>query len=94
MLKRCSTSVNWLFLLGSLLFPAPLLASSSLIFPRASFDPNLITGIAIANPTGQDAAVTITAYGVDGQPLSGAEVQNPAQITVPADQQCRCLHGA
>jgi len=87
MLKTCSSSVNWLFLLGSLLLPAPLLASSTLIFPRASFDPNLITGIAIANPTGQDAAVTITAYGVDGQPLSGAGMQNPAQITVPADQQ-------
>jgi len=87
MLKRSSTSVNWLFLLGSLLLPSSLLASSTLIFPRASFDPNLITGIAIANPTVQDAAVTITAYGVDGQPLSGTGVQNPAQITIPAGQQ-------
>ena len=41
--------------------------------------------MAIVNPSGQDATITVTAYGVDGQPLTG--ISNPVEIMVPANQQ-------
>jgi len=41
-------------------------ASSTLIFPRLSFAPQDLTGIAIVNPGDETASVTFTAYGVDG----------------------------
>jgi uncharacterized repeat protein (TIGR01451 family) len=62
-------------------------ASSTLNFPRLSFEQNTLTGIAIVNPSSQDAAVILTAYGTDGQPLSGSGFQNPVPVTVRANQQ-------
>ena len=62
-----------------------LQADSTLNFPRLSFDPTTFTGVAIVNPTDQDATVTLTAYGEDGQPLAG--IINPAEIIVAANQQ-------
>ena len=62
-----------------------LQAESTLNFPRLSFDPTTFTGIAIVNPTDQDATVTVTAYGEDGTPLAG--IMNPAQIMVATNQQ-------
>ena len=46
-------------------------ASSTLIFPRLSFAPQDLTGIAIVNPGDETASVTFTAYGVAGLKLSG-----------------------
>ncbi len=71
--------------------PSLLKADSTLNFPRLSIDPNTLTGIAIVNPTAQDAVVTLTAYGPDGVPLVAAGVTNPAQVTVPAVQQVAVL---
>ena len=62
-----------------------LQAESTLNFPRLSFDPTTFTGIAIVNPTDQDATVILTAYGEDGQSLAG--IMNPAEIMVAANQQ-------
>ena len=45
-------------------------ASSTLIFPRLSFAPQDLTGIAIGDPGSETASVTFTAYGVTGQILS------------------------
>ena len=45
--------------------------SSTLIFPRLSFAPQDLTGIAIVNPGDETASVTFTAYGVDGLELAG-----------------------
>src|SRR5688572_19813735 len=64
-----------------------LSGESILNFPRLSFEQNTITGIAIVNPTIQSATVTFTAFGADGKPVSAGNFQNPAQITVPANQQ-------
>ncbi len=87
-MRKCSKfSVYGLFSLVLLSNAPSLRADSNLIFPRASFDPNLITGIAIANPGAQDAEVTITAYGTDGLPLSGDGIQNPVKIAIAANQQ-------
>lgn len=54
------------------LVPGLVQASSSLIFPRLSFGPEDLTGIAIVNPTEEIATVTFTAYGVDGAVLTSA----------------------
>jgi internalin A len=62
-----------------------LQAESTLNFPRLSFDPTTFTGIAIVNPTDEDATVTLTAYGEDGTPVAG--VTNPTEILVAANQQ-------
>ncbi len=62
-------------------------AASTLNFPRLSFEPSTLTGVAIVNPSSQDAVVTITAYGPDGQPLAGSGFQNPVQVTVRSNQQ-------
>ncbi len=53
------------------LFSAAAQASSTLIFPRLSFAPEDLTGIAIVNPGDETASVTFTAYGVSGQVLAG-----------------------
>ena len=45
--------------------------SSTLIFPRLSFAPQDLTGIAIVNPGEEAASVTFTAYGVNGDILTG-----------------------
>jgi len=82
---------GWILLAATLLFPPLLQAESTLIFPRVSFEPDVLTGLALVNPTSQQAVVTLTAYGTDGQPLSGTGVTNPAKITVPANQQAAKL---
>ena len=53
-----------------LLLVGTVQASSTLIFPRLSFAPQDLTGIAIVNPGEETASVTFTAYGVSGQILS------------------------
>ena len=53
-----------------LLLAGTVHASSTLIFPRLSFAPQDLTGIAIVNPGEETASVTFTAYGVSGQILS------------------------
>ncbi|MDA2930597.1 DUF11 domain-containing protein, partial [Acidobacteria bacterium AH-259-O06] len=85
-----AAGVRYLFrappLLATIIFCSSyLLASSTLNFPRLSFEEETLTGVAIVNPGDQDALVTITAYGENGQPLSG--IVNPVQVTVPANQQ-------
>lgn len=65
---------------------AILQAQSTLNFPRLSFEENVITGLAIVNPTNNDAEVTITAYGEDGQLLAGIPT-NPATVMVEANRQ-------
>jgi hypothetical protein len=61
-------------------------AQSTLNFPRLDFDPNTFTGIAIVNPSAQDAVLTFAAYGQDGQLLADLDL-NPVQRTVLANQQ-------
>lgn len=67
-----------------LLFPA-LRAESVLNFPRLSSEQDSLTGVAIVNPSSETALVTITAYGIDGQPLTG--INNPVQINIQSNQQ-------
>ncbi len=62
-------------------------AASRLDFPRLSFGAATITGVAIVNPNPQPAAVTLTAYGADGQPLQGANFNNPVAVMIPPGQQ-------
>lgn len=57
---------------------SPAWAASVLDFPRLSFEPDVITGVAIVNPTGENADVAITAYGSDGSVLAVRNVQVPA----------------
>ncbi len=78
------------------IFPALLLclfvvvpgrAGTTLTFPKVSFAGDLLTGIAIANPTARNATVTLTAYGEDGIPVVRSGFKNPVELTVPAGQQ-------
>ena len=62
-------------------------AASTLNFPRLALEKDRYTGIAIVNPTAQDAAVTLTAYGAAGERLSGPGFVNPVQLTIKANQQ-------
>jgi hypothetical protein len=62
-------------------------AASTLNFPRLSFETGTFTGFAIVNPNNEAASVTFTARGTDGAILSGPGFQNPATLTVPANQQ-------
>ena len=77
-----------IFVLLSIFLSGPATqAESTLNFPCLSFDPAIFTGVAIVNPSHQDAVVTLTAYGENGQPLLGTGITNPAEIMVPANQQ-------
>ncbi len=73
--------------LALLALPHPALAGSTLNFPHLSFESGTLTGLAIVNPTGADAVVTLTAYGEDGTPLEAPGLANPVMIEVPANQQ-------
>ncbi len=53
-------------------------AASVLDFPRLTFEPDVLTGIAITNPNSEDATVVLTAYGADGSVLAVREVVIPA----------------
>ena len=57
----------------SLVWAGTTQASSTLIFPRLSFAPDDLIGIAIVNPGEETATVTFTAYGVNGQVLAGED---------------------
>ena len=67
------------------LAPSSTGPGSALNFPRLSFEENALTGVAIVNPSDEDAVVVFTAYGEDGQPLTG--INNPVQEIIPANQQ-------
>ena len=84
--------------------------SSTLIFPRLSFGPEDLTGIAIVNPGEETAIVTFTAYGVDGQQLQGEDSSrtadsekghqpqgaftNPGSFEIPPGQQFSRVTGS
>ena len=75
---RCLTSV----LLGSLLLVEVVCGGTILNFPRLSFDPTIVTGIAILNPNDETAGMTLTPYGEDGQRLL-----DPVSITIEPGRQ-------
>lgn len=56
-------------------------AASVLNFPRLSAQPGTFTGVAIVNPSLDQAEVRLTAYGLDGRELAIAD------LTIPAGQQ-------
>lgn len=62
-------------------------SASRLIFPRVSFDSGTITGLALVNPTGTSALVTLTLRGPDGELMAGSGLTNPAKVTIGAGQQ-------
>ena len=70
---------------STILWSLPAQASSTLNFPRLSFDESTYTGVTIVNPSDQEALITLTAYGENGQLLTG--IDNPVQETVPARSQ-------
>jgi len=72
-----------LFLFTLLAVVPNLLAASTLNFPRLSSEEGTFTGLAIVNPSTQDALVTFTAYGEDGQLLTG--INNLVPLMVPAN---------
>ena len=57
-------------------------ADTRLIFPRIVFQNGLFSGIAISNPTASAASIKLTAYNLDGTPLSTTGTLNPV---VPKD---------
>src|SRR5262245_59896299 len=67
--------------------PSLARAASSLNFPKLAFESDTYVGVAIANPTSQEAAVTLTAYDATGRPLAGAGFTNPAQVTINGGHQ-------
>ena len=80
--KTRTTSLRVTLWAALLLCGSPVWATSTLNFPRLSFEENFITGIAIVNPTDQEAVVTFTAYDQSGQPLTDS-----VQETIPGNQQ-------
>ncbi len=62
-------------------------ASSTLIFPRLSFGPRDLIGIAIVYPGEGVVDVTFTAYGDSGQLLAGAGFTNPAVRQIRGGEQ-------
>ncbi len=56
-------------------------------FPRLSFQKGVFTGIAIVNPTPNDATVTFMAYGSDGMPVQRPDFTNGSEMLVAKNQQ-------
>lgn len=63
------------------LIALPARADTRLIFPRVIFQNGIFSGIAISNPTGSPATITLTAYNLDGTTLTTAGTSNP--VTPP-----------
>jgi hypothetical protein len=78
-------AVNLMIVGIILLASPPAWGSSTLNFPRLSFDPTTFTGVAFVNPSDEEALVTLTAYDENGQLVTG--ITNPAQWPVPARSQ-------
>jgi len=76
-----------LVLLGCFGLLMPGLRAASLVFPRVTFDQSGTTGLAIANLDSAEAKITLTAYGTDGQLLTGPGFVNPVELTIPANEQ-------
>jgi len=76
-----------LALLG-MLFVSALFArgASTLNFPKLAFESDTFVGIAIVNPTGQEATVTLTAYDTAGRLVAGTGFVNPVVVTIKANQ--------
>jgi hypothetical protein len=90
-MSRFKTPILSLILAMSPLFgESPERAGTSrtkLDSPRLSFTQVSITGVAIVNPTPDEATVILTAFGKDGRILRGPKLTNPASNTIPARQQ-------
>ena len=63
------------------------LSSSTLNFPRISYDLGTFTGLAFVNPNTTQATITLTAYGTDGAVIDRPGFRNPVTLTVPAGRQ-------
>ena len=77
-----------LLLLIPLLFCPAAQAASTLNFPRLSFEAATLTGLAIVNPNGESADITLTAYNADGSLLAGV---NAVERTIAANSQLPVL---
>ncbi len=77
----------FLIAVPAFLAPCSLLAESAFIIPRASFNADLVAGIALVNPRDQEAKITFSAYDAEGRLLAGPGIINPAQVVIPANQQ-------
>jgi hypothetical protein len=73
-----------LFLLG--LCPYSF-SSTTLNFPRISYDSKTFTGMAFVNPNSTQADITLSAFGTDGTLIHRTGFTNPVTLTVPAGQQ-------
>ena len=94
-LCRCISSSSGRFHLQTLLAVLLVLSSFSagesvLNFPRLASEADGLTGLAITNPTDQDALVTVTLYGANGELHTGPGV-NPVEIGVAANTQFSIL---
>lgn len=63
------------------------LSSSTLNFPRISYDSKTFTGMAFVNPNSTQAVISLSAFGTDGTLIHRAGFTNPVTLTVPAGQQ-------
>ena len=66
---------------------------SVLNFPRLSFETNFLTGIAITNPSTEEAPVKLTAYDTEGALVTG--IDNPSEpfIIAPGEQKALLVGG-
>ncbi|MGI8782308.1 MAG: hypothetical protein ACR2L2_01460 [Acidobacteriota bacterium] len=78
-----------IFMCLSVLFSlsAALQAESRLIFPRLVLQQGRFSGVAIANPTGSAATLTLRAYRDDGTLFSGSGVVNPRTEIIASGEQ-------
>jgi uncharacterized repeat protein (TIGR01451 family) len=88
------STLFWVIGLAMLLPPAnAVFGASRLVFPRFSFDGGTLTGVAIVNPTGENASVTLTAYGPDGARIQAPGFRNPSVWQIDAGRQkAQLLH--
>jgi hypothetical protein len=65
--------------------------ASQLFYPRlmssAATDATQNTGIAIANLSGNKAAITIRAFGRDGKEIAGPKITNPVSMSISREEQ-------
>jgi hypothetical protein len=71
-------------LLGLLLLWAPSTFGQTVLnFPRVISSNDVITGLAVTNPTSSEASISFTAFDPSGNPPTGTNVQNPVTAKIP-----------
>src|SRR5262245_16760787 len=86
-LRSPRTVARLLFVLLVAALALPLHAQENLFIPILKGKDDARIGVALANPTVNEAQINLTARSYDGSVIAGETIRNPVTLTLPASSQ-------